>query len=481
MTMIMRIHARRYPSCRTVTGSFAGLIAATALLLSVPAPAKEAVQDLGIAQKIGQLSARIDELNRNWGGSAPEVNQGMYLRSGKAVEAARGVTRIEPVAEKTWIIYTALANAVLLETKAGLVLIDAGPAPAGPAILEAIRSVSRKPLHTLIYTHGHSDHAYGSWAFLEAGERPEIIAHENVVVRMRNHVLMRGNYAKLLPQPLGTMPASLEELPLPTRTFRDRLELEIGGERFVLQHRRGETDDHLYVWMPDRRIVASGDFWFGFLPNAGNGRRVQRYPEEWAAALEEMTKLGAELLLPSHGKPIVGGSRIREELMTVADALRYIADYTKDALNRGLPKHEIVEQFVWPGRFASDPRLRPVHAAPEDIVKMLIKQYTGWWSGLLADWKPAPLRAQAQEIVRLAGGMEPLLARTRQLLESDPALALHLAQWAWLAEPEQPEVRRVYAEALFERGMRPGAPIMEISGYIQALAELGMPHESAQP
>lgn len=429
-------------------------------------------QNVDIQNKLSQLQQKMGERGQHWGGWAPTVAQGMYLRSGDGVEDSYALTHIQAVADKTWIVYAPLANSILLETEDGLVLIDAGPAAAGPAILKAIRSVSSKPLHTLIYTHGHSDHAYGSWAFLDAGEKPEIIAHEGAMTRMKNHVLMRGNYAKLLPQPLQSMPSRLEELPLPTRVFQDRLELEIGGERLVLQHRRGETDDHLFVWVPGRKLIASGDFWFGFLPNAGNGRRLQRYPEEWAAALEEMTQLGAELLLPSHGKPIVGNEKIREELMVVADALRYIVDYTKDGLNRGLDKHEIVEGFMWPEAFANDPRLQPEHAAPVDIVKMVIKQYTGWWNGLPADWNPAPLKDQAQEIVSLAGGMASLLERTRELIDSEPELALHLAQWAWLADPEREDVKGVYADVLLKRGLQPGAPLMEVQAYAQALSGL---------
>lgn len=441
----------------------------TTVLISTAAVAdqKDDLQD-----KINHLAQLLGERGQHWGGWAPTVGQGMYLRSGQAVEDSYALTRIEPVADRTWIIYAPLANGILLDTDEGLVLIDTGPAAAGPAILKAIRSVSDKPLHTLIYTHGHSDHAYGSWAFLEAGEKPQIIAHEGAMQRMRNHVLMRGNYANLLPQPLQSMPDSIEELPLPTQTFQDRLELEIGGERLVLQHRRGETDDHLYVWIPERKIIASGDFWFGFLPNAGNGRRLQRYPEEWAAALEEMSQLGAEMLLPSHGKPVMGNAEISEELMVVANALRYIVDYTKDGLNRGLDKHQIVENFVWPDKFASNPRLKPEHAAPVDIVKMVIKQYTGWWNGLPADWNPEPMQVQARELVRLAGGMDALLERTKQLIEPQPALALHLAQWAWLAEPEQSQVRAVYADALYARGLQPGAPLMEIQAYTQMLGRL---------
>jgi hypothetical protein len=43
---------------------------------------------------------------------------------------------------------------------------------------------------------------------------------------------------------------------------------------------------------------------------------------------------------------------------------------------------------------------------------------------------------QAKEVARLAGGVEPLIRRAREVADSSPALACHLAEWAGLAAPE---------------------------------------------
>ena len=69
---------------------------------------------------------------------------------------------------------------VLFETDEGNVLVDTGMAPAGPAIYESIRKINDLPIHSVIYTHGHVDHAYDTWAIIENGETPEIIAHKNL-------------------------------------------------------------------------------------------------------------------------------------------------------------------------------------------------------------------------------------------------------------------------------------------------------------
>jgi hypothetical protein len=62
----------------------------------------------------------------------------------------------------------------------------------------------------------------------------------------------------------------------------------MGGESFIVRNSSGETEDQTYVWAKDRLVLACADYFQGFLPNAGNGKRVQRYVEEWADALDHM-------------------------------------------------------------------------------------------------------------------------------------------------------------------------------------------------
>ncbi|MFV2174900.1 MBL fold metallo-hydrolase [Actinomadura sp. LOL_016] len=90
-----------------------------------------------------------------------------------------------------------MVNVALFETAEGLLLVDCGCAGDGPALLEAVRSVSDAPLHTVVHTHGHSDHAFGLWAFLEAGGRPRVVAHENVPAHFRRYMKTAGLNARI--------------------------------------------------------------------------------------------------------------------------------------------------------------------------------------------------------------------------------------------------------------------------------------------
>jgi alkyl sulfatase BDS1-like metallo-beta-lactamase superfamily hydrolase len=385
--------------------------------------------------------------------------QNMFGRVPEAIADVREKTRVEAVAPRTWLVRMPIVNAVLFETDEGLVLVDAGMAPAGPALVDAIRSVSRARLHTLILTHGHVDHAY----------QPEIVAQERLPLRFERYIELRGSLAKYMSQPVEQLPRGRDDLVWPTRTFRDHLELEIGGERFVLQHHPGETDDQLYVWVPGRRVLASADYYQGFLPNAGNGKRVQRFVKEWTVALREMAALEPGILLPAHGEAITDPPTIRENLLVLAEALEWIRERTIEGLNAGLRQDRIFASIELPERLANHPSLRASYVTPQDISRMVIKEYAGWWDDIPSHWSPAPREREARALVGLAGGTEAVAAAAREALPSDARLAAHLSDRAFLADPEDPVAQALVLDVYEARILDPATPTQERLAYLDAM------------
>ncbi len=389
-----------------------------------------------------------------------------------AIADVRTMTQVKEVAPRTWLIRMPVVNAVLFETDEGNILVDTGMAPAGPALIEKIREVSDKPLHTIIYTHGHVDHAYGTPGILEAGAAPEqILAHEAILPRFDRYIRLRHSIAGYMNQKAEQMPESREDLVLPTRTFADRLEFELGGETFVLQHHPAETDDQLYVWAPERGVLASADYYQGFLPNAGNGKRIQRDPEAWAAALREMMALEPAILLPGHGEAIVDPEEIQQALGVHAAALQSIVDQTIEGLNAGLRKDEIFAGVELPEGLAGHPLLDIQYVSPQDISKMVLKQYTGWWNDVPSDWSPATLQEQGREIVELAGGMEALTQRARELSASNQRLAAHLVDWAFFADPDNALAQQAVIDVYRARILAPETNTQEALAYLDQMAE----------
>ena len=135
---------------------------------------------------------------------------------------------------------------------------------------------------------------------------------------------------------------------LPSSTLRpdhvvgDTDHIDAGGLQIELHHARGETDDHLWSWMPQHRALATGDFLIWNFPNAGNPQKVQRYAWDWAVALRDMAALEPELLLPAHGPALAGGERVARVLTHTAEALESLHGQTLALMNSGARLDDVI-------------------------------------------------------------------------------------------------------------------------------------------
>ncbi|MFM8388873.1 MAG: alkyl sulfatase dimerization domain-containing protein, partial [Actinomycetota bacterium] len=231
----------------------------------------------------------------------------------------------------------------------------------------------------------------------------------------------------------------------------DFTSMKIGDDTVEFHHARGETDDHLWAFFPDRKWIATGDFIIWNFPNAGNPQKVQRWPIEWAAALRRMITQQPELLLPAHGLPIEGKDRIARVLDEIATALENLVREVLQMMNAGETLDTIIHAVKVPDATLGRPYLRPMYDEPEFIVHNVWRQFGGWWDGAASRLKPAPDAAVGAEVAALAGGADVLVRRAQKLAEEgDLRLACHLADFAGWAVPDDPEVHGIRAE-IYER------------------------------
>jgi alkyl sulfatase BDS1-like metallo-beta-lactamase superfamily hydrolase len=210
---------------------------------------------------------------------------------------------------------------------------------------------------------------------------------------------------------------------------------------FELHHARGETDDHLWAWFPDRKWIMSGDFLIWNFPNAGNPQKVQRYPIEWAAALRAMIAKEPELLLPAHGLPIAGRERVARVLDEVASALENLVADVVAMMNSGATLDAIIHTVRVPDDTLAKPYLRPFYDEPEFVVRGIWRQFGGWWDGAASRLKPSPDAHLASAVAELAGGADVLLRRAEQAAgDGDLRLACHFADLAGWAAPDDPDI-----------------------------------------
>lgn len=320
-----------------------------------------------------------------------------FVPRGELVEVGQGTAFV-----------SSFANVSAFETTEGLVCVDSGAPFSAAEIHRMIRAWSPARLHTTIFSHGHIDHVLGTGPFeAEARERgwapPRVVAHENVAARFDRYKLTAGYNSAINSRQFGVPVDWPTDYRYPDETYRERVELEVGGERFELHHAKGETDDHSWTWVPARRVVCPGDLIIWCVPNAGNPQKVQRYPREWAAALREMSALGAETLLPGHGLPVVGADRVRAILDDTAALLEHLHDETVRMMNEDASLNQIVHEVRAPAELLGKPYLRPIYDDPEFVVRNVWRLYGGWYDLDPAGLKPARSSDLAREIASLAG------------------------------------------------------------------------------
>jgi cyclase len=108
-------------------------------------------------------------------------------------------------------------------------------------ILDKVKTVTDKPITTIINTHTHGDHT-GSNAFFSP--TVDIVAHENTKSNMEKMDAFKGDNAKFLPK----------------RTFKDKLTLGRGKNEIDLYYfGRGHTNGDAWIVFPALRVMHTGD------------------------------------------------------------------------------------------------------------------------------------------------------------------------------------------------------------------------------
>jgi len=164
-------------------------------------------------------------------------------------------------------------NTLALMRDDGVVLIDTKLPGWGRPLLQAVQTVTDKPVTMIINTHTHADHTGGNVDFPTA---TQIVAHERTKIAMQTMDAFKGANAKALPN----------------KTFTDRLTFFEGIDRMDLYYfGRGHTDGDLVVVFPEKRVAHFGDLFPSkaapFIDTANGGSGLA-FPETLAKALAEI-------------------------------------------------------------------------------------------------------------------------------------------------------------------------------------------------
>ena len=361
-----------------------------------------------------------------------------------------------------------LANSIMIEGDDGVIIVDTmeGKAQARE-VLAAFRRITHKPVKAIVLTHNHTDHIYGASVFAEGRDVP-VYAHRTTGFYIDKivNVLVNSIYARsmrmfgpLLP-PAAVVNAGIGPalnvdttdlgLMRPSVVFDDELEVEIAGIRLKLVHAPGETEDQLFVWLPEREILLPGDNIYQTFPNLYTIRgTAYRDVMKWVRSLDKMRELRPEVLVPSHTRPLTGADQIDGVLLSYRDAIQYVHDQTVRGMNRGLGPDDLVDFVQLPDHLASHPWLIEHYGTVAWSVRSVFSGYLGWFGGDGVDLEPLRPRERSARLVQAFRTSTPLPDQARAAYDrGDFQWAAELARHWLNTEPDSDDAKKLLASAL---------------------------------
>ncbi|MHA2094048.1 MAG: alkyl sulfatase dimerization domain-containing protein [Candidatus Hodarchaeales archaeon] len=338
-----------------------------------------------------------------------------------------------------------IAGCAWVETTEGVVLIDAiARVDVGKEVFKKINGT----IKYIIYTHGHTDHTGGTAAYLE--DNPEIIASEFLPDRLDKYKMLAPHRAHITAVQFNIPEfARTPEFVYPTKTFLGDMTIKLGDKTFELHAVRAETDDAVWVYIPELKAAFIGDLIIAGLPNVGNPWKPTRFALDWAKALEDVRALNPEHLFCNGAGFYYTGEKALKILDLNIASIRNLHDQVVDHINRGTHISEMIHEIKLPDHLAKDPYLRPLYSRTEFFVFNVYRQYHGYFDDNPAHLLPRPEKEVMGELYKLIGNPNKILSRVKELLESDQAqLAIEVLDVLIQANPENIEARKLRIDLL---------------------------------
>jgi alkyl sulfatase BDS1-like metallo-beta-lactamase superfamily hydrolase len=339
---------------------------------------------------------------------------------------------------------TGIANTHMIVTSDGNVLFDTGIGIQAAKQLRLLQEKSSAPVSHIILSHSHADHIGGTQFWQE--DDTEIVAHREFVEEQR-YLESLENYQWGRNRVLFTwMPETPATNPLlayggiePTVLVDERdYHFTRGGVDFqVLSTPGAEGSDNISLWLPQKKILFTGDTLGPLFPQFPNlftmrGEKVRK-PVEYIHSLDKLIALNAEILVPSHHTPIIGRDNIRAGLEKIRGAVQYVHDATIKGMNEGKTVHQLMAEIKLPPELA----LTEEHGKVSWGVKTIWEYYMGWFHfESTTELYAVPAREIYGELAAMAGNENLLASALNHMQQSQPEKALHFLEIILAENPD---------------------------------------------
>jgi glyoxylase-like metal-dependent hydrolase (beta-lactamase superfamily II) len=270
-----------------------------------------------------------------------------------------------------------VGSTVIVIGKTGVLVFDpAGFALQGERLVRKVGELTDLPITHLAVSHWHDDHHLGISKVLEKFPKAELIEQEFTARAVVSPLMgdIDGPSDEELKAQRDSMQKALDtgkrsdgtpvteaareyyadvlkngdfvvadmrraKVSVPTATVKDRRVIDLGGRSVELRHvAPGNTKGDLFLWLPEERILATGDIVVRPTPY-GFGS----YPRTWAGVLRALKVLDPRIIVPGHGEILTDTAY----LDLLAETMDLVVKQVDPMAAEGKSLDEIRAAFDW--------------------------------------------------------------------------------------------------------------------------------------
>ena len=363
------------------------------------------------------------------------------------------------------------SNFGFIETDNGIIVVDAGWFPTPTANAYALlREQTDKPVIAVIYTHLHMDHYGGIQAILPSENAGDIPiygpADWEATIAMGQSVTHKATLRRAFMQMGIPIPEGLEgtvgngigpsprlerndalSYP-PTIQVPEKIAINIDGVDLEIFPAEGDVPEHLWVWVPEDRVLFSGDAPpHGVFPAVETARfEMGRDPNKMMASVQKTIDLDPLAIVPGHSSIISDHAEIRELMTLTRDTIQFLIDQVDRFYLTNRSADDLLNTIDLPPAVAAHPQLQPYYHRWEWMMQQRFTKRAGF----IDDWMDYLSHNAYDEAARLVpalGGRDKVMEMAEANVSSDPQWAARLATYLILTNENDEEARQVRQQA----------------------------------
>jgi alkyl sulfatase BDS1-like metallo-beta-lactamase superfamily hydrolase len=358
------------------------------------------------------------------------------------------------IKDKYYLLYGyGLTSATIIDGDDGLIVLD--PMETANRMRIAIAEFrkatgNKKPIKGILYSHWHMDHFGGVRGLDDIADDVVIVAHDTFMGNVRDNTMggmgpaigFRVDYSlgSLLEADskgringgLGPDFLMTELTMIAPNTFVEgnwgTLDLTISGVKMHFAHIPSESPDEVVVYFKDDNLLWGAEVIQGeSYPNLHTIRGTRfRDPQDWYPGIDVMRGYNADIMLLSHGRPVVGTEHVEDTLTAYRDAIQFTYDQSVKAINNGATAEDLIRDVKLPKHLVTHPWLGNLYGGIRHSTKQVFTGELGWFDGDPTTLNPIHSSEASKRYVELMGGKKKVMKAAEK--------AANVGDYQWAAE-----------------------------------------------